>query len=388
MGELLMAKTRKQVLRILKSLPKGLPAVYARMLRGIEADDRDNSKILLTWTALAFRKLSLEFFADILGCQPSVTVSRKQATLDEITVCAPMLQVREEAVEFVHQSAKEYLLRPQADGDPVLEDFRIRPEEEHMYLTRRCLRSLAERSYLQYYSLLNWPKHAKQLHNLAPQLYQQENTFFGASSLLRDAWWQKYSMNFPGLPEVIPPKLHMACFVGPETWARAILLEEGCSGKLYAHITAEECSGKWLALDYAAESGAEDLLKVLLDHTSNGKHSPKQLDSALCRAVLAQRAGAARLLLGLGADANGGDLRGEPLLLHANLFRDRTIERLLLEYGAEPLSPLARVYPSDLEIFTSEDDMEDDFLDSPTADWLTFSAISESPENRELRLRL
>jgi hypothetical protein len=261
MAELLKKKTRSQVEKTMDSLPKGLPAVFARMLHNIQPDDRGNSKRLLTCTSLAFRKLSLKAPADILDLESSTTISEEQATLDAIEVCAPMLRFREQALEFVHQSAKDYLLRDQKDLDPELEDYRIKAEEAHVYLARRCLRSLTEKTYLQYYSLLNWPKHAK--HLTTPHL-EQEASFFGQNSILRDVWWRKYSVNFPGLPEAIPPRLHIACFTGLEAWARVILLENAGSGKSREDALAEECSGEWSPLDYAAEGAAENLVKFCL----------------------------------------------------------------------------------------------------------------------------
>jgi len=168
----------------------------------------------------------------------------------------------------------------------------------------------------------------------ATRLFDQELSFFGHSSLLRDAWWRKCSVNFPGLPNVIPPRLHIACFIGLESWARKILHE----GRLFTETTqdtiAEEGSGGWLAMDYAAEGAAEDLVKLLLNDELNSKHSLNQLEAALRRAVLTERDKAARLPLSLGADANATDIEGKPLSLHAAAFKNRAIEKLLAECGA------------------------------------------------------
>jgi hypothetical protein len=231
MAELLKKRTRSQVQMAMSGLPKGLPAVYARMLKGIEPEHRENSKRLLTCIALAFKPLYLEALADIMDCQASATISEEQATLDEIAICAPMLQLRGNVVEFVHQSATDYLLRDQADDDPILENFRITPEMSHLYLAQRCLQSLTENTWLQYYSYMNWPKHARQLHSLASDLLDKNASFFQKDSLVRDFWWPRYSINFPGLPKVVPNRMHMACFIGLEAWVQAILLEEQGAGK-------------------------------------------------------------------------------------------------------------------------------------------------------------
>lgn len=136
-------------------LPKGLPAVYARILQSIEVEDRENSKRLLTCLALAFKPLYLEALADMLDCQGSETISGEQAILDAIALCAPMLQLRGKTVEFVHLLAKYYLLRDEADQDLVLEDFRISFETANLYMARRCLQSLIEDTWLQYYAIMN-----------------------------------------------------------------------------------------------------------------------------------------------------------------------------------------------------------------------------------------
>ena len=278
MAELLKKRTRSQVEMAISGLPKGLPAVYARMLKCIKPEHRENSKRLLTCIALAFKPLYLEALADIMDCQTSATISEEQATLDEIAVCAPMLQLRGNAVEFVHQSATDYLLRDQANDDPILESFRITLEMSHLYLAQRCLQSLTENTWLQYYLYMNWPKHARQLHSLASDLLGQNTSFFQEDSPVRDSWWRRYSINFPGLPRVTPNRLHMACFIGYEAWVEAILLEEQGSGKSLKEFVNEKCPDGCLALYYAAEGASKLMIELLLESTPDGEHAAEQLD--------------------------------------------------------------------------------------------------------------
>ena len=106
--------------------------MYARMLQSIEPEDRDNSKKLLTCVALAFKPLYLEAIADILDCQASAFTSEEQATLDAIEVCAPMLKLRGKTVEFVHLSARDYLLRVETDRDLVLEHLAKGHTQDHL----------------------------------------------------------------------------------------------------------------------------------------------------------------------------------------------------------------------------------------------------------------
>jgi ankyrin repeat protein len=340
MAELLKKRTRSQVHMAMSGLPKGLPAVYARMLKCIEPEHRENSKRLFSCIALAFKPLHLGAIADIMDCQASATISEEQATLDEIAVCAPMLQLRGNVVEFVHQSATDYLLRDEADDDPILENFRITPEMSHLYLAQRCLQSLSENTSLRNYSYMNWPKHARQLHSLASNLLDQNTSFFQKDSPVRDSWWRRYSMYFPGLPRLVPNRLHMACFIGLEAWAEAILLEEQGSGKSLEEFVNEKCPDGWLALNYAAESASGHTMKLLLECTPDGGHAAEQLDCSLRQAVLSQREEAAKLLLDRGADPNKSDVDGKSPLFHAiSLLPDHrgtAIVRLLNDHGVDP----------------------------------------------------
>jgi ankyrin repeat protein len=336
MGELLKKNTRSQVEKAMYSLPKGLPAVYARMLHDIEPDDRENSKKLLTCISVAFKPLSLKTLADILGCRSSATISEEQATLDETAVCASMLNIRDKRVEFVHQSAKDYLLRRPADADPVLEEFRIQPTMAHLYLARRCVQSLVEGSWLQHYSLMNWPDHAKHSNDLSSRLFEHEHLFFGKDSLSRDLWWRKYSLQFLGLPKVVPPRLHMACFVGHEAWVRAILTEEQCPSNSLQDVISEECPGGWLALDYGAQRDSGDIVKLLLDVISESGVPGERLEDTLRRAVLAGREVLVQSMLSHGSNVNACDVEGTSLLLHATRRQDKAIMQMLLEHGANP----------------------------------------------------
>lgn len=175
--------TCTQIAKALQSLPRGLPAYYASMLERIEPNSREIAARLLTWTAMAFKKLSLKALADVLDCQPSVGITLENVALDEIAICGPMISADKDGAIFVHQSAKEYLLRGERDQDPGLDAFRIQPENAHLCLAQRCLKALSQNSWLQYYALLNWPKHARASGALARHMVEDDEAFFGPSSV-------------------------------------------------------------------------------------------------------------------------------------------------------------------------------------------------------------
>ena len=184
---------------------------------------------------------------------------------------------------------------------------------------------------------MNWPDHAKHSNDLSSRLFEHEHLFFGKDSLSRDLWWRKYSLQFLGcLPKVVPPRLHMACFVGHEAWVRAILTEEQCSSNSLQDVISEECPGGWLALDYGAQRDSGDIVKLLLDVISESGVPGERLEGTLGRAVLAGREVLVQSILSHGSNVNACDVEGTSLLLHATHRQDKAIMQMLLEHGANP----------------------------------------------------
>lgn len=251
---------------VIRKLPKGLPAFYARMLKNIGPEDRANSKILLTWIAIAFRKISPKTLAAALGCHSNQDISCEEAVSDEIRICAPIIRASDQGIDYVHQSAKDYILRTDEDLDPDLEYFRIKTEDAHLLLAEQCLVALMQGSYLQYYALLNWARHAKKLSTLATQLIQKADFFFSKGSHVRETWWRKFSINFRGLPESAPPPLHVACYIEFEPWVRMLLSEPSNLDTNPGLCIDRQCSSGWSALEYAVEGNNETVVELLLDH--------------------------------------------------------------------------------------------------------------------------
>lgn len=284
MDELIDQETSTDVKRVMSQMPNGLPALYARMLRRIKSANQERSIRLLTYLAMSFKPLSLDVLADVLDCQASEGISEREATLDAIKACSPIITMQhlegeDTKVDFVHQSAKECLLQTPKGPNPIPEAFRIDVEASHLSLTKGCIHALSNGNRLQYYALMNWPKHARRLTTLNAQLIKDEDAFFGEHSTPFASWWHKYKLNFMRLPEtmpgVTPPRLHIACFLGLEAWVVSIIDEaleqEGeTSERIIADCLSTECPGGWYPFQYAAEGGctqtAERLLEISFDH--------------------------------------------------------------------------------------------------------------------------
>ena len=178
MNELSEKRTCTEVLETIHSLPKGLPAIYSRMLLQIKSSQRRTSSVILRWVTMAIRPLRLRELAAAIGIQSSILITTEQAVRDQVVLCGLFLKVQEQEVYLVHQSARDYLLRKEPDNNAVLEEFRINAEEAHLELARTCFNCVAH-SAVQYaplnlddgscsqespllkYGALYWPEHAR-----------------------------------------------------------------------------------------------------------------------------------------------------------------------------------------------------------------------------------
>jgi ankyrin repeat protein len=283
---------------------------------------------------VAFRRPTIETLVDVLRCPTPEGVSERQATVDYVRQCAPLLVIQDQGVDFVHQSAKDCLLHGANDTDPAFEAFRIETHSAHLYAAQRCLQSLSDGTYLQYYALLNWPKHARSLGGLLLDLIRQEPTFFEEHSAVRDSLWRKYSYNFRGIPNKPPPRLHVACFLGLETWVRFILEDSETSSSESAKHLIETCSSGWSSLDYAEENGDQTTVDFLLNRGLANEWWNAITESFIRRADSVGYLRRVELLLNRGADVNAQDCFGWWPLQYAMETKHRTVIELILSRGA------------------------------------------------------
>lgn len=354
MRELSRKRTKSQVQQVVHQLPKGLPAFYSRMLGQIDYSSRHKSVQLLTWLAMSFKPLSLRAYADILECEATDSFALEEATCDEIAICAPMVIFEGQEIKFVHQSAEDYLLRPEPKDDTTSESFCIHSTAAHLIMAQKCLQALARGSWLQYYSLTNWPKHAQRCP--ANDLFEREHWVFAEVSDTRDSWWHKYSMNFRGIPQAAPPQLHIACYIGLDSWVSTIMANlQGSAGSSDAMLDAP-CPTGWLPLDYAAEGGHDGIVELLLERSSSKERMQRMGQDALTRAVLSEREISVRLLLRHSFNPDVQDIGGRTLFHHAVIMEHWNIVDLLLSHGANPsvayhqvVQPLHKAYSSGRE---------------------------------------
>lgn len=110
---------RWHVKKKLEMFPPGLDALYRRMMGLIrKSEDIDLCKQILGTVSTVFRPVTLSELASLLEGRNDVFGDSDELDLDTISAiiatCGSFLTVRESKVLFVHQSAKDFLLRETA----------------------------------------------------------------------------------------------------------------------------------------------------------------------------------------------------------------------------------------------------------------------------------
>ncbi|KAI0410672.1 ankyrin repeat-containing domain protein [Xylaria grammica] len=354
MDELSRKRTRTEIQHTLESVPKGLRAIFDRMLLQIKSSQTPKTRLVLRWVMFAVRPLTLAELGAATGIQPSPLISVEHAARDEVALCGPFLKINEDKITFVHQSAKEYLLRLNPDNH---REFWFEPEEAHLQIAQECL-DLIEISPLRYaplrlkdepsqtdsalleYSIQHWPEHTRHSSTYAKALLDQSRPFLRRNSQVRRNWLYSY----PGANSIPYSVLHLACYFGVSSWVEQLLgkrhrpshraiakLLRGRNSKI--HVRDPEQGDTALVL--AAWRGHADVLSLLLDSGADVNVRNRDGETALMRAGRWDDEATVRLLLDRGADVNMRSKDGETALMSASRWGNEAAVRLLLDRGAD-----------------------------------------------------
>lgn len=375
MQELQRKQTCTEILEALEELPKGLPAVYSRMVLRIPAKHREMSRAILSWVTLAFRPLQIGELAALAArataerlLAPSFRVIENHTTRDAITHCGPLLKVQGQEVSLVHQSARDYLL-----SDAVPEDFRLRQQPEHLWLAKQCLDCISrselksraidptnepdclESPLLLQYAVLHWPDHAWSCHALAARLLDSHRGFLRDESSLRFHWWNTYR-KMPNVSYCLarfPPLLHMLCILEITPLVKATLAKRSRSRSrsrrrgFHWHFTRhgnqhvsqhvnEKDPGGYTPLHWAALQGNEALVRLLLKRRADLEAENPRGCTALHMAVEQGHEALVQLLLvrKKGANIRAKDKSGQTALHFAASQGNEALVHLLRKKGA------------------------------------------------------
>jgi hypothetical protein len=125
---------QRHAIRKLEEFPPGLDALYGRMINQVrQSEDAELCKHILSIMSTVYRPITLSELSSLIEL-PDDDYDGHEAFSEIIAVCGSFLTIREDTVTFVHQSAKDFLLRETPDE--------ILPrgiEAEHHMIFSRCL---------------------------------------------------------------------------------------------------------------------------------------------------------------------------------------------------------------------------------------------------------
>lgn len=214
-AEELRRYSRVEVENVLDLFPSGLETLYGRALLQIEQKQQSITSKILRWVALAVRPLNLSELGAVLEVQPGKYSTKEEVVKDHVASCGLLLKIQDgDQVGFVHQSAKEYLLRKMKDPKPDLEFFRVKEGPGHREIAMTCLNYLQNGTLtdgpltdedvdegedsprirnnpLLLYAALHWQEHAKLL-TTSEAIFDLSLPFYDRESRVRAAWLETY----------------------------------------------------------------------------------------------------------------------------------------------------------------------------------------------------
>jgi ATP:corrinoid adenosyltransferase len=195
-----------RVIRVLQDIPKGLNAIYKKLLEmALEQHETsgDDLRRLLGYMAVSSRPLTVSELCEVcqLHQEEEDFETRIQFTHDNIDSCRLLVIIQDEKVLLLHQSVKDYLVGASSG-------YFINEPEAHARLSYRCVDVLiaqfcsVKQTHTSFsdYATLEWANHARMAKsNFEVQCPQAE--FFQLDSPCRDWWLERFrSKGFSGIP--------------------------------------------------------------------------------------------------------------------------------------------------------------------------------------------
>ncbi|KAI4630069.1 uncharacterized protein J4E87_003260 [Alternaria ethzedia] len=123
--------------RTVESFPRGLDAMYRRMLLAISEHERDKVMEILRWITTTFRRLSLVELATAVNTIPARGQTLEEAVTDEVAYAGDLLFIdtQRDTVALVHSSALDFLHNI-AHDDMDMGIFHFEPTVMHAHIAR------------------------------------------------------------------------------------------------------------------------------------------------------------------------------------------------------------------------------------------------------------
>ncbi|KAH7198798.1 uncharacterized protein B0J16DRAFT_298485 [Fusarium flagelliforme] len=309
MAQDLKHKSLSEIELALTKLPQGLYEVYERIMSQIRVESRDKIADMLMWLLFAEHPLEIDNLCDAIEVEASPTLTRKQVCIDYVRSCGHLLQLQVFKMDsytwitydaatytgsrlratFLHQSAKDFLLR--TDGEGLSLPITACSNRAHVRILDRLFAILEHQfgdgavlddpmidSGLEFplleYAILYLGYHMNQLGEEIGLILPKHEVFFGEVSNVRGTWFS-YIQDLDTCPYYFPspsgstvPLLHVACQQGLYRLVRTCLESKAMLAVLGRHWKINQ---KWgndeeTPLHFAVKNGSSDVIKLLLDH--------------------------------------------------------------------------------------------------------------------------
>lgn len=367
LDELATCFTRPQLQERLKSLPKTLDDMYARMLCRIPEEHEQTAVKILQWLTYSTRQLSADEVAEVLCVDvdddPRFDPERRFPDPRDILEICPSLVIATESgiqdsdgtilgehIQLAHYSVKEFLVSKRIQK--LAPNYSIGQTEANVSMAEACLAYLLsfdspgsvfprvlEEFPLAAYAAQHWTKHAKLAGNggsvipLIMELFDDENPAYANWTCLYnpDKPWQSPSSAIKkradGEEDIPPPPLYIASLCGLLE-VTGILLESGA----YVNETAGECGN---ALQAASRGGHEEVVQQLLEAGADVNGHGGLYDTALVAAAFWGHEKVVQCLLDSGADVNQSGGKYANALHAASREGHLRVVQTLLRAGAD-----------------------------------------------------
>jgi ankyrin repeat protein len=301
----------------LSELPNDLNGIYDRILKNIKKGREEIARFVLWCTTVARRPLTVKELAMAYAVKFKMKSTNSIPSIKNLTdifkSCVPLVYLNEkdQTVNLVHQSAKDYLLSEYLQRNGDLTRYRVVLHTANVLMFQICWKYLSVEEFdrgktviscdagnvlqgieikHQYslqrmhcfleYSIKEWQEHAIAAYRGFLEGFEWECLALRDSPTLRDAW------------------LGRAASVGHEAVVK-VLLEMG-----KANVDSKDTESGWTPLSWAAMRGHEDVVRLLLEHKADVGVKDNGGQMALHLAAKEGHKTVVQLLLENGANAN------------------------------------------------------------------------------------
>lgn len=297
MAQDLEQRSLSEIETALTQLPHGLYEIYERILTQIKVGNRDKIAEMLMWILFAKTPLTIPELCDVIQIQASQSLTREEICHDYVLSCGHLLRTEKSSwlearwsanksplsrlcVTFLHQSAKDFLLRPHANRSKI--PIIIESRNAHKIMVDKLIGFLEKylcdendrrgdlynRVPILSLAVNDWSYYMRQLNEDIKTIIQKRATFFGKTSKSRALWARHVGRHRTvGDWGLHFPLLHMACAEGLYWLAKELLQPTNMLSKLKRQLNVNKRRGSLeeTALHLAVASGSLQIISLLLE---------------------------------------------------------------------------------------------------------------------------